>query len=459
MRHRSHACRLLGKTSRGANASCSERNFRWLPGVENVGVRLWDGTMWPDDRPRKAVLALKHPGALGRMFLRGTEVGLAEAYLHNDFDIEGDIEAAFEIGDSLIERPDDWKKKLKLGSLLITLPGSNGRSIMRRATRDLLLRSAHKRHSPERDRRAVTFHYDVSSDFYRLWLDRQMVYSCAYFKSPGDHLDIAQEQKLDYICRKLRLRAGQRLLDIGCGWGALVIHAAKHFGVHAEGITLSEPQTEWGRARIAEAGLGNEAKIDPRDYRQIAAEGRELYDAIVSVGMAEHVGRERLPDYFAAAHRALKPGGLFLNQAIGDDINARPGKPESFGGSFIEQYVFPDGDTPPLPIMLCAAESSGFEIRDVENLREHYALTLRHWLRRLEAHHDEALRFVDEATYRVWRLYIAGSAHGFRSGHIAVYQTLLAKLDPSGPTNLPLTREDWYTQNRAEASSISSSAL
>jgi cyclopropane-fatty-acyl-phospholipid synthase len=205
--------------------------------------------------------------------------------------------------------------------------------------------------------------------------------------------------------------------------------------------------------------LGSKAKIELRDYRQMAAEGRELYDAIVSVGMTEHVGRERLPDYFAAAHRALKPGSVFLNQAIGDDVIARPGKRGDLGSSFIEQYAFPDGDTPPLPIMLRAAESSGFEIRDVENLREHYALTLRDWLRRLEAHHDEALRFVDEPTYRVWCLYISGSAHGFRRRHIAVYQTLLAKLDPSGRTNLPLTREDWYMQNRAEASSISSSAL
>jgi cyclopropane-fatty-acyl-phospholipid synthase len=407
-----------------------------------VGVRLWDDTAWPDDRPRKTMLALKHPGALSRMFLPGTEVGLAEAYLRNDFDIEGDIEAAFEVGDFLLSRFDDWKKKLKLGGLLIS-----GRSTMQRAARQLLLRIRGKPHSPERDRRAVTFHYDVSNDFYQLWLDRSMVYSCAYFKSPNDHLDIAQEQKLDYICRKLRLRAGQRLLDIGCGWGALVIHAAKHFGVDAEGITLSEPQAEWARSRIAEAGLENKAKIEMRDYREISATS-ELYDAIASIGMAEHVGRGRLPDYFAAAHRALKPGGVFLNQAIAEDIIARPGKPAGFEGSFIEQYVFPDGDTPPLPSMLRAAETSGFEIRDVENLREHYSLTLRHWLRRLEAHHDEALRFVDETTYRVWRLYIAGSAHGFRSGHIAVYQTLLAKVDRSGQTNLPLTREEWYTQNR-----------
>ena len=412
-----------------------------------VGVRLWDDSEWPDNRPRSAILVLKHPSALSRMFLPGTEVGLAEAYLRNDFDIEGDVEAAFEVGDFLLSRLEDWKKKLKLGGLLIRLPEGNGSSTMQRAARQLLPRIRGKPHSLERDRRAVTFHYDVSNDFYQLWLDRRMVYSCAYFKSPNDHLDIAQQQKLDYICRKLRLRAGQRLLDIGCGWGALVIHAAKHFGVDAEGITLSEPQAEWARSRIAETGLENKAKIELRDYREIAATS-ELYDAIVSIGMAEHVGRERLPDYFVAAHRALKPGGVFLNQAIAEDIVARPGKPESFDRSFIEQYVFPDGDIPPLPIMLRAAESSGFEIRDVENLREHYALTLSHWLRGLEAHHDEARRFVDETIYRMWRLYIAGSAHGFRCGHIAVYQTLLSKLDPSGQTDLPLTRDDWYTRTR-----------
>ncbi|PYJ70200.1 MAG: class I SAM-dependent methyltransferase [Verrucomicrobia bacterium] len=399
--------------------------------LEKVGVRLWDGTMWPDERPRPVVLALKHPEALGRMFLPGTEVGLAEAYLHNDFDIEGDIEAAFEVGDFLLGRLGDWKKKLKLGGLLIALPARDAASTMGGTARRLLPRIGGKKHSRARDRCAVAFHYDVSNDFYRLWLDRQMVYSCAYFRSPTDDLDVAQEQKLDYICRKLRLRPGQRLLDIGCGWDALVLYAAKHFGVHAEGITSSEPQLEWGRERIADAGLINNATIELRDYREIAANG-ELYDAIVSVGMAEHIGRERLPDYFAAAHRALKLGGVFLNQAIGEDIVLRPGDRDT---SFIEQYVFPDGDIPPLPIMLRAAESSGFEIRDVENLREHYALT----------RHDEALRFVDEVTYRVWRLYIGGSAHGFRRGHIAVYQTLLRKLEPSGQAKLPLTRNDWCT--------------
>lgn len=212
--------------------------------LESVGVRLWDDTAWPDDRPRSAILVLKHPGALSRMFLPGTEVGLAEAYLDNDFDIEGDIEAAFEVGDFLLSRLDDWKKKLKLVGLLTSI---------NHAVRRLLSRIPGKRHSPERDRRAVTFHYDVSNDFYQLWLDRRMVYSCAYFKSPCDYLDIAQEQKLDYICRKLRLRAGQRLLDIGCGWGALVIHAAKHFRVHAEGITnLPLTREDWYTQNRAE---------------------------------------------------------------------------------------------------------------------------------------------------------------------------------------------------------------
>ncbi len=409
--------------------------------LDNVAVRLWDGTAWPDGRPRAAVLSLKHSKSLARMFLPGTEVGLAEAYLHGAFDIEGDMKAAFEIGDFLLAHLGNWKKKLKLARLLMALPGYDGRSTIRRAANQLLPQIRGKQHSPERDRRAVTFHYDVSNDFYRLWLDRRMVYSCAYFESPDDGLDAAQEHKLDYLCRKLRLRPGQRLLDVGCGWGALLIHAARHFGVRAEGITLSEPQVSWARARIAEAGLTNNVTVQLRDYREISPQGGEIYDAIVSVGMAEHVGRERLPDYFRAVHRALKPGGIFLNQAIGESIIPRA---DNRNGSFIEHYVFPDGDIPPLPIMLRAAESAGFEIRDVENLREHYMLTLRHWLARLEAHHAEALSFVEETTYRVWRLYLAGAGHGFRRSHIAVYQTLLAKLSPAGQTNLPLTRNDWY---------------
>ncbi len=411
---------------------------------DQVGVRLWDGVLWPDDRLRRATLVLQHPAALSQMFSAGSEVGLAEAYLRNDFDIEGDIAAAFEVSDVLLGRLRNWKQKLKMAALLLRAPKTPK---IGRARRMLLNRRGRK-HSLERDREAVMFHYDLSNDFYHLWLDRRMVYSCAYFHSPSNNLDDAQEQKLDYLCRKLRLRPGQGLLDIGCGWGAFVVYAAKHFGVHAVGTTLSKRQADWARARVAESGLDSIATIRVCDYRNLATEP-DHYDAIVSIGMAEHVGREQLSNYFAIARRLLKRGGVFMNQAIGEGIIPRPGNRAS--DSFIERYVFPEGDIPPLSILLRAAESSGFEIRDVENLREHYGLTLEHWLRRLEAQHSAALAFVPEESYRVWRLYLAGSGHGFRRGHIGVYQTLLAKLGDTGQAQLPLTRTDWYEKRERQA--------
>ena len=402
-----------------------------------LGVRLWTGQLWPDERPRAATLVLQHSNTLAGMLSAGTEAGLAECYLHNDFDLEGDIEAAFECVDVLLVRLKDWRQK---GNLLWRLPLKS----QRRISGLLLPKLCGRRHSPERDRRAVTFHYDLSNDFYRLWLDEHMVYSCAYFDSPNDNLNGAQKRKLDYICRKLRLSAGQRLLDMGCGWGGLILHAAKHFGVHATGVTLSERQAEEARVRLAAADMEENAEILVCDYRDLTGEANR-YDAIASVGMAEHVGREQLPKYFAIIRRLLKPCGIFLNHAIGEGTIPRG---ENSNGSFIERYVFPDGDIPPLPMMLRAAESAGFEIRDVENLREHYGLTLRRWLRNLEARHSEARAFVSEETYRVWRLYLAGSGHCFRCGQLGVYQTLLAKLDDTGAAGLPLTREDWYRQHR-----------
>ena len=407
-------------------------------------VRFWDDSVdEPAEEPRFTIV-LESPGALRRMLLPPNELAITESYIFGDIDVEGNLEAAADLGDLAASRLRSPRALFRLMRHLMALP-RDSRAMDRRDT-PATSHLAGKRHSARRDRDAVRFHYNVGNAFYALWLDARMVYSCAYFMSKEDEIDAAQARKLDYLCRKLRLRPGQRLLDIGCGWGALVVHAAKHFGVRADGITLSEPQAEWARAKIAEAGLTKEAKIDVRDYCEIGANGSELYDAIVSVGMAEHVGRERFPDYFNIAHRALKPGSVFLNQAIGDGVVPRP---DNRNCSFIERYVFPDGDIPPLPIMLRAAESTGFEIRDVENLREHYALTLRHWLRRLEANHAKALSFVDEMTYRVWRLYLAGCAHGFRRAHLAVYQTLLAKLDPFGETNLPLTRTDWYAEGAA----------
>ncbi len=402
--------------------------------TQTLSVRLWDGTAWPDDAPRPVTIVLKHPGALRAMLLPGTEVGLAEAYLYDDFDIEGDIESLFVVADKLANAMGDWGKKVRAARDLLRLPSRDGRRVSGRGP----ARLRGKRHSIERDRQAISYHYDVSNDFYALWLDRRMVYSCAYFHSPEDDLDTAQERKLDYICRKLRLRPGQRLLDIGCGWGGLVIYAAQHYGVDATGITLSQPQAELANERIEAAGLSDRCRVLVRDYREL--DEPEAYDVLVSVGMFEHVGEALLPTYFAQAYRLLRPGGVFLNHGIAKRMTDPPPK----GPTFTDTYVFPDGELVPISTTLRAAEESGFEVRDVESLREHYALTLRHWVRRLEAHHDEALQYVDEPTYRVWRLFMSGSAHGFTVGRLNVYQSLLVRQDEAGRSGLPLTRADWY---------------
>jgi len=403
--------------------------------AETVGVRLWDGTCWPDDLPRPATLVLRHPGALRAMFLPGTELALAEAYLYDDVDIEGDVESVFDLADTLARATAGWRRKLRAARDLRRLPAAVGA----RQTRRGPARLSGRLHSLERDRQAVTFHYDVSNDFYALWLDSRLVYSCAYFAAPDDDLETAQARKLDYLCRKLRLRPGQRLLDLGCGWGGLVLHAAQHYGVEATGITLSRPQADLANHRIAAAGLAARCRVLVQDYRQVGAPAG--YDALVSVGMFEHVGATLLPPYFAQAWRLLRPGGVFLNHGIASRATDKP----QHGPSFSTAYVFPDGELVPIHVTLRAAEEAGFEVRDVESLREHYALTLRHWVRRLEAHHDAALQCVDEPTYRVWRLFMSGSAHGFTHRRLNLYQVLLAKPDAGGRSGLPLTRTDWYT--------------
>lgn len=409
---------------------------------ERVGVRLWDGSLWPEKgRSPAATLVLKHPGALRAMLLEGSEAALGEAYLRDDFDIAGDIEAAFDLNDAICRHARGYLRRWQLAGLLRRLP-------RRPAPGDDPGRIANLRdgqHTPGRDRAAVQFHYDVSNDFYALWLDQAKVYSCAYFHDAAEDLESAQRHKLNTICRKLALRPGQRLLDIGCGWGGLVLHAASHYGVHATGITLSERQAEYARARVCALGLQDRVDVRLLDYREM--EGLECFDALVSVGMVEHVGRKNLPLYFRNAHRLLKPGGLFLNHGIGTGVAPTPGH----GASFIDKYVFPDGDLYPIATMNAPAESAGFEIRDVENLREHYMLTLRRWVGRLEARHAEALAFVTEPVYRTWRVYMAGSAHRFENGQLAVYQTLLAKPGPGGKANVPLCRSAWYRSKRPGA--------
>jgi cyclopropane-fatty-acyl-phospholipid synthase len=401
----------------------------------DFAVRLWDGTLWGPEpgQPARFTLVLEHPGALRSMFWPPGEISLSEAYIYDDFDIEGEIEAVFPLADHLLSRRRNLAESLRQARRVLALPaGRRGRRTGRKAAR---LRG--RRHSKTRDRSAVTYHYDLPGEFYALWLDERMVYSCAYFATPEEDLDAAQERKLDLICRKLRLRRDERLLDIGCGWGGLVVHAARRYGVNALGITLSEPQAELANERIRRAGLEDRCRVEVRDYREIEDWG--AYDKLVSVGMFEHVGEARLPDYFSRAYRLLRPGGAFMNHGI----SRNPNVPVRRGPTFISRHVFPDGELVPIGITLRAAEGSGFEVRDVESLREHYALTLGQWVRRLEDNADEARRIVDETTYRVWRLYMAGSVHGFRTGRINVYQALLIRPD-RGESGLPLTRADWY---------------
>lgn len=400
-----------------------------------ITVELWDGTRWPDETPRPATLVLKSPGALRRMFRSGTEKGLAEAFLAGFFDVTGDLEAACALAGVLADLPDrGMAHRIRLIAHLRRLPAETEGAALRGAPISRL----GGRHSLERDRQSVGFHYDVSNDFYRLWLDPRMVYSCAYFGGADDTLAAAQEAKLDLLCRKLRLKSGDRLLDVGCGWGGLALYAAQHYGVEVTGVTLSLPQAEAAAERARKAGLADRVRIERMDYRELEPDGP--FDAIVSVGMSEHVGRDHLGAYFGKLRDLLRPRGVLLNHAIGQ--GARPRR--ASGPSFIDSYVFPDGDIPAIPVVLAAAESAGLEIRDVENLREHYCLTLRHWVRRLEASHAQALQFVEESTYRIWRLYMAASAHGFDRGYLSIYQALLSRPDEDGRSDLPLRRSDWY---------------
>jgi len=398
----------------------------------DFAIELWDGMRWAPDPGQfcRFTWKINDPGALRQAITSPSELALGKAYIYGQFDIEGDIRAVFPLAEFLFEKHRGVAAKLRLRNKLLHLP-----SKAKPHRGDPELHGAV--HSKKRDLQAVTFHYDVSNDFYALWLDQNMVYSCAYFGMADDDLEAAQQQKLDYICRKLRLKPGERLLDIGCGWGGLIIHAARAYGVHASGITLSQRQLDFARRRIQREGLAELCEVRLLDYRDL--EENSAFDKLVSVGMVEHVGESRLPEYFAQAFRVLKPGGVFLNHGIGRAGN----RPNFLESTFTDVYVFPDGELVPISTMLQRAETSGFEVRDVENLREHYVLTLNHWLDRLEARADEARRLTDEVKYRIWRLYLAGSAFFFKTGKLDLYQSLLVK-SQGGPSGLPLTRADWY---------------
>jgi cyclopropane-fatty-acyl-phospholipid synthase len=401
-------------------------------GNKTFQVRLWDGTTWGRSDNPKFTLVVYNPEAFWRLFVSPSELNVGEAYIAGDFDVEGNMEAAFELGDYLLSR----RRTQGISQVLVALSEKMQWHGEEASRQRLELRGP--AHSRKRDAQAIRYHYDLPPDFFALWLDAHMMYSCAYFAN-GDNTDLeaAQDSKLEYICRKLRLHRGEHLLDIGCGWGGLIVYAAAHHGVLAQGITLSLRQAETARKRIHDAGLDRQCRVEVCDYRDL--ESAAQFDKIVSVGMFEHVGEALLPEYFKRAWQLLRAGGVFLNSGIASASCHAPHD----GSSFIDRYVFPDGELVPLHVSLRAAEANGFEVRDVESLREHYAMTLHQWVRRLEDCADRARTITSETTYRIWRLYMSGSEHQFRSGELNLYQMLLAK-PLHGDSGMPLTRADWY---------------
>ena len=399
-------------------------------------------TLASDSGPGRAAPArvlVSGPDAVARMLWPPSPDAFGEAYLRGDIDIEGDVSAAVDAGRSM-----DLRRLARavphLARLALELRRGMGSSptLRRRA------RLSGRRHSRARDMAAVRFHYDIGNEFYALWLDRRLVYSCAYFETPDTTLDDAQEAKLDLICRKLRLAPGMRLLDIGCGWSSLVTFAAERYGVDATGITLSPPQAAWATEEIRRRGLDDRARTIVRDYRDLASLG--LFDAVASIGMFEHVGRERLADYFGAALNALRPGGLFLNHGIATTATGGRLQPRwlRFGdGGFVGRYVFPDGELVTVEDAIGFARRAGFELIDVQSLRPHYALTLKAWVERLEAAAARARELVDEEVYRTWRVYMAAARRGFEDGSLDVAQLLLARPSGHGPADLPL-RPWWH---------------
>jgi cyclopropane-fatty-acyl-phospholipid synthase len=413
------------------------RLFRDFDGC--LRICLWDDSEvhLGRDHPEFS-LTFRSAKAFQDLILSRNPLRLVESYFQGLIDIDGNLYSALKLRHhltslqlSLIEKTTLAAKAFRIKPDKTASNGSNAPKWEKTFRQKLGI-------SPSKDlnRYAISFHYDVSNDFYALWLDEQMVYSCAYYEDAGQGLEQAQCNKLDLICHKLRLKPGEKFLDIGCGWGALICRAAEHYGVNAHGITLSQNQYDHAQHMIKQRGLEQKVSVELLDYRDL--QGEAHYDKLVSVGMFEHVGLKNLPTYFEIAHRLLKPGGLFLNHGITSDEG---GWKKTLSTEFINHYVFPDGQLETVSTIQKFMEDSGFEIHDVEGLRQHYALTLREWVSRLDKRHEEALKYVTEPVYRIWRLYMAACAMQFEEGNTGIYQILASRRAPfSNP--VPLTRRD-----------------
>ncbi|MFF0386985.1 class I SAM-dependent methyltransferase [Streptomyces sp. NPDC004286] len=409
-------------------------------------VRAWDGSQ--AGPPGAPVIVVRNRRALRRMLFKPGELGMARAWVAGDLDIEGDLYTALGAMAGLLwEHDDDSEGR----SLLDTVRDPAARAAVRELIRlvgpplppapprEEVRRRRHL-HTRRTDKRAISHHYDVGNDFYALVLGPSMVYSCAYWEAPetGASLESAQRDKLELVSLKLGLKPGQRLLDVGCGWGSMAIHAAREHGVHVVGITLSQEQAAFARKRVADEGLTDRVEIRVQDYRDVR-DGP--YDAISSIGMAEHVGADGYLDYARDLYGLLKPGGRLLNHQIA----RRPQRDETAYevDAFIDSYVFPDGELAPLGTTVTQLERAGFEVRDVESLREHYARTLRAWVTNLEGDWERATRLAGFGRARVWRLYMAASALAFERAQIGVNQVLAVRTPESGASGLPARTRTW----------------
>jgi cyclopropane-fatty-acyl-phospholipid synthase len=417
---------------------------RVFAGIQHpVAVVLKDGTILREaDGPREATIILREPATLRLLLTRGSDLAASEGFIRSDIEVDGSIESVLFAMDSAAvgHSAAEWAA---IAVRIARLPRVSVGTVSREAAK---LRG--RRHSPERDRSAIAYHYDLSNDLFGLFLDESLGYSSAYFRSETESVDEAQAHKYDLVCRKLRLREGERLLDMGCGWGGLLRFAAREYGARVTGVTTSQRQEQYNLARIEREGLSARCTIAVLDYRNLGDLG--TFDKAASLEMAEHVGDEMMPVFFASVFDRLVPGALFLNQNI-IAYESTPSRMRALAQQFLpqrsaftEKYVFPDGKIPRLPLIAQAAQDAGFEVRDVENLREHYVLTLQHWIRQLESNETEARAMVGDATYNTFRLWVGGSLYSFASGRLGVVQTLFAKWIDHARALVPPTRVDIY---------------